>query len=181
MRKSVRGAPAIPKSLVVYDPAIQAMSTLLKSFWEAHDPTQGMRQGNDMGTQYRSAVYLDDPVQRDTAIASMADYENALRPATARSRPNCRAGPLYLAEAYHQQYLAKNPAAIAVLAAPASSARSAPAWPPDTQSCVAREPKRCGNGRHESPLIFVVGHGPGGRRPLAPKPLRSAAPNSICM
>jgi peptide-methionine (S)-S-oxide reductase len=97
--------------LVVYDPKIVSYEQLLKTFWEAHDPTQGMRQGNDIGTQYRSAIYWTSPAQRDAALASKAAYEKVLQrqgygPITTEI---AEAGPFYFAEAYHQQYLAKNP------------------------------------------------------------------------
>jgi peptide-methionine (S)-S-oxide reductase len=97
--------------LVVYDPKLLSYNDLLKAFWEAHDPTQGMRQGNDAGTQYRSAIYWTTPAQREAAIASKAAYEKALKakgygPVTTEI---AEAGPFYFAEAYHQQYLAKNP------------------------------------------------------------------------
>jgi peptide-methionine (S)-S-oxide reductase len=97
--------------LVVFDPAILSYDQLLRVFWEHHDPTQGMRQGNDMGTQYRSAVYTADDAQRAAAEASREQYEGALRASghggiTTEVAP---AGPFYYAEGYHQQYLAKNP------------------------------------------------------------------------
>jgi peptide-methionine (S)-S-oxide reductase len=97
--------------LVVYDPAILSYDTLLKVFFEAHDPTQGMRQGNDVGTQYRSAIYWTEPAQRDAALAARTAYGAALKakgygPVTTEI---AAAGPFYFAEAYHQQYLAKNP------------------------------------------------------------------------
>ena len=97
--------------LVVFDPAILSYDQLLRVFWEHHDPTQGMRQGNDMGTQYRSAVYTADAAQRAAAEASREQYEGALRASghggiTTEVAP---AGPFYYAEGYHQQYLAKNP------------------------------------------------------------------------
>ena len=97
--------------LVVYDPAVISYESLLRTFWEAHDPTQGMRQGNDVGSQYRSAIYWTTPAQRETALASKALYETALEargygPITTEIAP---AGEFYFAEAYHQQYLAKNP------------------------------------------------------------------------
>ncbi|MBI3673752.1 MAG: peptide-methionine (S)-S-oxide reductase MsrA [Rhizobiales bacterium] len=97
--------------LVVYDPAKVSYDTLLKTFWEAHDPTQGMRQGNDVGTQYRSAIYWTTPAQRDAALASKAMYETALaaKGYGAITTEIGEAGPFYFAEAYHQQYLAKNP------------------------------------------------------------------------
>ena len=97
--------------LVVYDPRTISYETLLKTFWESHDPTQGMRQGNDIGTQYRSGIYVFDEAQRRAAEASRATYEAALRakgygPITTEIRD---APPFYFAEDYHQQYLAKNP------------------------------------------------------------------------
>jgi len=97
--------------LVVFDPAIVSYDDLLKVFWEAHDPTQGMRQGNDVGTQYRSAVYWSDDEQRVAAEASRAAYDAVLQsrhfdPVTTEI---AGAGPFYYAEDYHQQYLAKVP------------------------------------------------------------------------
>jgi peptide-methionine (S)-S-oxide reductase len=97
--------------LVVFDPARVSYQQLLKLFFESHDPTQGMRQGNDVGTQYRSAIYWTASAQRDAAIAAKSAYEKALAakgygPITTEI---AEAGPFYFAEAYHQQYLAKNP------------------------------------------------------------------------
>jgi peptide-methionine (S)-S-oxide reductase len=98
--------------LVVFDPKILPYEKLLKTFWESHDPTQGMRQGNDVGTQYRSGIYVYDEAQRQAAEASKAAYQQALD--TRRYGPITteimQAGPFYFAEDYHQQYLAKNPA-----------------------------------------------------------------------
>jgi peptide-methionine (S)-S-oxide reductase len=96
---------------VVYDPKTISLETLLKTFWEEHDPTQGMRQGNDVGTQYRSAIYTTTAAQAEIVEKSRAAYENALRskglgPITTEIGT---AGPFYYAETYHQQYLAKNP------------------------------------------------------------------------
>ncbi len=98
--------------LVVYDPSVVSLETLLKTFFEAHDPTQGMRQGNDIGTTYRSAIYLDD--EADLAVARHARdiYQAALTAAGRTDRITteiAEAGPLYFAEEVHQQYLAKNP------------------------------------------------------------------------
>ena len=97
--------------LVVYEPGKVSYETLLKTFWEAHDPTQGMRQGNDVGSQYRSAIYWTTPAQRDAALASKAEYEKALaaKGYGKVSTEIAEAGPFYFAETYHQQYLAKNP------------------------------------------------------------------------
>lgn len=97
--------------LVVYDPKKISYERLLKTFWESHDPTQGMRQGNDVGTQYRSGIYVGTPAQRAAAEASKAAYAKALAerhigPITSEIRD---APELYFAEDYHQQYLAKNP------------------------------------------------------------------------
>ena len=97
--------------LVVFDPGKVSYGELLKRFWENHDPTQGMRQGNDVGTQYRSAIYTTSPEQQREAEASRTRYETALRahgyrPITTEIRG---APPFYYAEPYHQQYLAKNP------------------------------------------------------------------------
>jgi peptide-methionine (S)-S-oxide reductase len=97
---------------VVYDPSQIAYETLLKTFWEGHDPTQGMRQGNDVGTQYRSGVYCDGDAQLETARASLERYAQALA-AAGRGHPITTevlpAPVFYYAEDYHQQYLAKNP------------------------------------------------------------------------
>jgi peptide-methionine (S)-S-oxide reductase len=97
--------------LVVFDPKLVSYEELLKIFWENHDPTQGMRQGNDAGTQYRSAIYVSSAEQRRAAEASLRAYQERLRAAgygdiTTEIRD---AGPFYYAEDYHQQYLAKNP------------------------------------------------------------------------
>jgi peptide-methionine (S)-S-oxide reductase len=97
--------------LVVFDPTLVSYEALLKVFWEAHDPTQGMRQGNDIGTQYRSAIYTLDATQQEAALASRDAYQQALSAAghgaiTTEIRP---AGKFYYAEHYHQQYLAKVP------------------------------------------------------------------------
>ncbi len=97
--------------LVVFDPVELPLEELLTVFWEAHDPTQGMRQGNDRGTQYRSAIYTTTPVQLDIAQRSLALYQQALTRAGRGSiTTELRAAPtFYYAEDYHQQYLAKNP------------------------------------------------------------------------
>jgi peptide-methionine (S)-S-oxide reductase len=97
--------------LVVWDPALVTFETLLKVFWEGHDPTQGMRQGNDVGTQYRSAIYTTSDRQADAAKLSVEDYQDALRRARhgAITTEMASIGSWYYAEAYHQQYLAKNP------------------------------------------------------------------------
>ncbi|HVV61868.1 MAG TPA: peptide-methionine (S)-S-oxide reductase MsrA [Pseudolabrys sp.] len=96
---------------VVFDPKVISYEQLLKTFWESHDPTQGMRQGNDVGTQYRSGIYVYTPEQRQAAEASKAMYERELKkkgfpPATTEILD---APEFYFAEDYHQQYLAKNP------------------------------------------------------------------------
>jgi len=97
--------------LVVYDPKKVPYEQLLKTFWENHDPTQGMRQGNDVGTQYRSGIYVYDKAQRDAAEASKAMFEKALaaRRYGAITTEILDAPEFYFAEDYHQQYLAKNP------------------------------------------------------------------------
>ncbi len=97
--------------LVVFDPKRIAYEELLRTFWESHDPTQGMRQGNDVGTQYRSGIYVFDEAQRRAAEASKAAYGRALagRGYGAVTTEVVDAGPFYFAEDYHQQYLAKNP------------------------------------------------------------------------
>ena len=97
---------------VVFDPAILPYEMLLKTFWESHNPTQGMRQGNDVGTQYRSGIYVQDEAQRAIAERSRAEYQQALQqrgygPITTEI---VEAPAFYDAEDYHQQYLAKNPA-----------------------------------------------------------------------
>jgi peptide-methionine (S)-S-oxide reductase len=96
---------------VVFDPSRVSYETLLRAFWESHDPTQGMRQGNDVGTQYRSAIYTHDEGQARAAAASREVYQRSLRESglgeiTTEIR---EAGNYYYAEPYHQQYLAKNP------------------------------------------------------------------------
>lgn len=96
---------------VVYDPAQVSLPDLLKVFWENHDPTQGMRQGNDVGTQYRSAIYVQNVEQLAAAEQSAREFQKALD-AAGYGRITTEialAGPFYFAEAYHQQYLAKNP------------------------------------------------------------------------
>ena len=98
--------------LVVYDPKKMSYDALLKTFWESHNPTQGMRQGGDIGTQYRSAIYTYGDAQLKSALASKAAYNKALAAKglgaiTTEIKP---AGEFYFAEDYHQQYLAKNPA-----------------------------------------------------------------------
>ena len=97
--------------LVVFEPKKVSYDTLLKTFWESHDPTQGMRQGNDVGTQYRSGIYYYNDAQREAAERSREAYQAQLRNAgyeriTTEIMP---AGEFYYAEDYHQQYLAKNP------------------------------------------------------------------------
>ncbi|MGR8951619.1 MAG: peptide-methionine (S)-S-oxide reductase MsrA [Gammaproteobacteria bacterium] len=96
---------------VVYDPALTRYADLLKLFWEAHDPTQGMRQGNDIGTQYRSGIYTYDQEQYELAIASRLAFQEQLARAGfgAVTTEILPAGEFYYAEDYHQQYLAKNP------------------------------------------------------------------------
>jgi peptide-methionine (S)-S-oxide reductase len=96
---------------VVFDPAQVGYATLLRVFWEGHDPTQGMRQGNDVGTQYRSAIYAEGDEQRRLAEASRSAYQRALAAAGhgAITTEIRTAPPFYFAEEYHQQYLAKNP------------------------------------------------------------------------
>jgi peptide-methionine (S)-S-oxide reductase len=98
--------------LVVYDPKLISYGALLKEFWEEHDPTQGMRQGNDVGTQYRSGIYALNDAQLAEAKASREAYQQALtaKGFGAITTEIAPAGPFYFAEAYHQQYLAKNPA-----------------------------------------------------------------------
>lgn len=97
--------------LVVFDPAVISYEALLRVFWEAHDPTQGMRQGNDVGTQYRSAVYTTTDAQLEAAIASRDRYGRALIDAGhgGITTEIAAAGSFYYAEPYHQQYLAKVP------------------------------------------------------------------------
>jgi peptide-methionine (S)-S-oxide reductase len=97
--------------LVVFDPKVVSYSELLKLFWEAHDPTQGMRQGNDVGTQYRSGIYVFNDAQRRQAESSRDAYQRALKDAKGGGiTTEILAAPdFYFAEDYHQQYLAKNP------------------------------------------------------------------------
>lgn len=96
---------------VVFDPAAIGYEALLRIFWEGHDPTQGMRQGNDVGTQYRSGIYTYSAAQHELAQASAARYGAALTAAGrgAITTEICQAGHFYYAEDYHQQYLHKNP------------------------------------------------------------------------
>ena len=97
--------------LAVYDSARMPLETLLKTFWESHDPTMGMRQGNDVGTQYRSGIYCSDEAQLASALASKQIYQERLSKAGygAITTEILVAPAFYFAEAYHQQYLAKNP------------------------------------------------------------------------
>jgi peptide-methionine (S)-S-oxide reductase len=97
--------------LVVFDPKKVAYSELLKVFWENHDPTQGMRQGNDKGSQYRSVIHASSKAQLDVATLSRDQYQEALTAAgLAKITTEIREAPeFYYAEEYHQQYLAKNP------------------------------------------------------------------------
>lgn len=102
-------------ALVAFDPAKVSYEQLLKRFWEHHDPTAGMRQGNDIGTQYRSGIYPTTPGQATTAEASRARYQQAITSGglgeiTTEIKPIDSATDFYYAEQYHQQYLAKNPA-----------------------------------------------------------------------
>ncbi|GKY87265.1 peptide-methionine (S)-S-oxide reductase MsrA [Sinisalibacter aestuarii] len=96
---------------LAFDPKVMSYDALLQAFWEGHDPTQGMRQGNDRGTQYRSAIYWTTPAQRDAALASRDAFAPRLRAAGygAITTEIAEAGPFYWAEDYHQQYLSKNP------------------------------------------------------------------------
>ncbi len=96
--------------LVVFDPAKVSYQQLLKTFWESHDPTQGMRQGNDVGTQYRSVIYFSSEAQQQSAEASKEQYQKALTDARLGQITTeiVGAGPFYYAEEYHQQYLDKN-------------------------------------------------------------------------
>jgi len=96
---------------IVYNPATLSFGSLLRTFWENHDPTQGMRQGNDVGTQYRSGIYCTTDAQLHAAEASRKDYQKALEAAGRGeiTTETLMAGPFYFAEDYHQQYLAKNP------------------------------------------------------------------------
>ncbi|MGF1643203.1 MAG: peptide-methionine (S)-S-oxide reductase MsrA [Thiotrichales bacterium] len=96
---------------VVFDPRLVAYPQLLKVFWESHDPTQGMRQGNDVGTQYRSGIYVYSDAQHEAALRSRAQFQLALeqRGLGAITTEIIDAPEFYFAEAYHQQYLAKNP------------------------------------------------------------------------
>lgn len=114
---------------VVFDPAVVSLEALLKIFWESHDPTQGMRQGADRGTQYRSVLHVFDAGQRRAAEESLAAYQAALDaagrgPITTEIRD---APDFYFAEAYHQQYLAKNPAGYCGLGGTGVSCPTGPA------------------------------------------------------
>jgi peptide-methionine (S)-S-oxide reductase len=96
---------------VVFDPKLIGYGALLKTFWEGHNPTQGMRQGNDVGTQYRSGIYAFTPGQREAAVSSKAVYQKVLAAGRfdAITTEIIDAPPFFFAEDYHQQYLAKNP------------------------------------------------------------------------
>ena len=101
--------------LIAYDPSATSPELLLKAFWENHDPTQGSRQGNDLGTQYRSAIYWSTPGQEAAARATRDAFQDVLTAngfgqITTEMRAAQQAGPFYYAEGYHQQYLFKNPA-----------------------------------------------------------------------
>ena len=97
--------------LIVFDPTKTSYAEILRLFWEGHDPTQGMRQGNDVGTQYRSAIYVSSPEQRAAAEATRDAFQRELTAAGYGEITTeiADAGPFYYAEPYHQQYLAKNP------------------------------------------------------------------------
>jgi peptide-methionine (S)-S-oxide reductase len=100
--------------LVAFDPEKTSYEEMLRIFWEGHDPTQGMRQGNDVGTQYRSLIMWDTPAQRDVAVQSLDNYQQPLSaagysPITTELLEHDAEHPFYYAEDYHQQYLAKNP------------------------------------------------------------------------
>ena len=97
--------------LAVFDPSVTSYDAMLRLFWENHDPTQGMRQGNDIGTQYRSGIYWQTEAQRDAALASRETFQKELSAAGYGeiSTEIEKAGPFYYAEDCHQQYLAKNP------------------------------------------------------------------------
>ncbi len=97
--------------LVVFDPGILSVEELLKVFWESHDPTQGMRQGNDLGTQYRSGIYTTTKSQFEAAVVSRTNYQDALADAGYSNVTTeiAEASEFYFAEEYHQQYLARNP------------------------------------------------------------------------
>ena len=104
--------------LVVYDPKIISYESLLKTFWEDHDPTQGMRQGNDMGTQYRSGIYYSSEEEKEIIAETKQKYQseldlNGFGSITTEVK---EAGIFYYAEHYHQQYLAKNPDGYCALA-----------------------------------------------------------------
>ena len=104
--------------LVVYDPSVITYENLLVTFWEDHDPTQGMRQGNDVGTQYRSGIYFLNSLEEDVILRTKSQYQsqldnNGLGQITTEVK---NAGPFYYAEHYHQQYLAKNPDGYCALA-----------------------------------------------------------------
>jgi len=96
---------------VVFDPRLTSFENLLRTFWTSHDPTQGMRQGNDVGTQYRSGIYYHDERQREVAETSKSDYQTRLDAAGygAITTELRQAPEFYYAEEYHQQYLARNP------------------------------------------------------------------------
>lgn len=118
--------------LVVYDPQRIGLDALLRTFWESHDPTQGMRQGNDVGTQYRSGIYLADSAERAAARASRDAFQQQLTKAGyGRITTEIgEAGPFYFAEAYHQQYLARNPSGYCGLGGTGVTCPAGTATPP---------------------------------------------------
>ncbi|ADZ72166.1 methionine sulfoxide reductase A (MSRA)-like protein [Polymorphum gilvum SL003B-26A1] len=116
--------------MVAYDPALMPLASLLAVFWQRHDPTQGMRQGNDVGTQYRSAIYVDDAAALAEAEASRSAYAAALKAAghgRAITTEIATGRRFYFAEDYHQQYLAKNPNGYCGLAGTGIACPAAPA------------------------------------------------------
>ena len=132
--------------LVAYDPTKISYEALLKIFWENHDPTQGMRQGNDVGTQYRSAIYWTTPEQAEAARRSAEMFGAALKAKGlgAITTEIAEAGPFYFAEDYHQQYLAKNPGGYCGLRRHrACRARSASPRRNGSKSPSPRIPSRC--------------------------------------
>jgi peptide-methionine (S)-S-oxide reductase len=127
--------------LVVFDPAKTSYEEILRLFWENHDPTQGMRQGNDVGTQYRSAIYWTTEEQRAAAEASRAAYTEKLRAAGYGETTTeiAKAGPFYYAEDYHQQYLEKNPWGYCGLGGTGVSCPIGVALPSSAQAAPAAE------------------------------------------
>jgi peptide-methionine (S)-S-oxide reductase len=143
--------------MVWFDPTKTSYEALLGVFWENHDPTQGMRQGNDVGTQYRSGIYAFSADQKEKAEASRAVFQREL----AKNRMSAitteilDAPAFYYAEDYHQQYLAKNPGGYCGLAAPASAARSGSGFRPPSSLAGPRASRPAHGWERATPVALM--------------------------